>query len=42
VVIRILGREAESLILGRPPAAPPTAPAASTEKAAGDPGTKPD
>jgi Flp pilus assembly protein TadD len=41
VEIRILRREAESLTPGSPPAAPPTAASAPTEKAFGDRGTKP-
>ena len=40
VEIRILRREAESLILGSPPAVSPTPSAASTEKATGHPGAK--
>ena len=42
VEIRILRREAESLILGSPPAAPPTAPATPARNASGDPGAKPE
>jgi len=42
VEIRILRREAESLILGSPPAVAPTAPATSTEKATAHPGAKPE
>ena len=42
VEIRILRREAESLILGSPPAVAPTAPATSTEKATVHPGAKPE
>jgi len=42
VDIRILRREAESLILGNPPAAPQPAPSAPTEKATGHPGAKPE
>jgi len=41
VEIRILRREAESSILGSPPAAPPTAPAAPARKASGDPAAEP-
>jgi tetratricopeptide (TPR) repeat protein len=40
--IRILRREAESLILGSTPAVPPTAPATPTRNASGDPGAKPE
>jgi tetratricopeptide (TPR) repeat protein len=39
--IRILRREAESLILGSRPSAPPNAPSAPTKEASGDPGAKP-
>ena len=42
VEIRILRREAESLILGGPPAAPSPAAPAPTKKAAGHPGAKPE
>ena len=42
VEIRILRREAESLILGSPPAAPQSPTAASTEKAIGHPGARPE
>ena len=41
VEVRILRREAESLILGSPPAAPPPAASAPTRKAAGHPGAEP-
>jgi tetratricopeptide (TPR) repeat protein len=39
--IRILHREAESLILGSRPAAPPFAPSAPTKEASGRPGARP-
>jgi tetratricopeptide (TPR) repeat protein len=39
--IRILHREAESLVLGSRPAAPPIIPSAPTKKASGHPGAKP-
>jgi WD40 repeat protein len=39
--IRILHREAESLILGSRPSAPPIAPSAPTKEASGHPGAKP-
>ena len=42
VEVRILRREAESVILGSPPAAPPPAASAPTKKAAGHPGAKPE
>jgi hypothetical protein len=42
VEIRILRREAESVILGSPPAAPPPAASALTKKAAGHPGAEPE
>jgi WD40 repeat protein/serine/threonine protein kinase len=42
VEIRILRREAESLILGSRPAAPPSAPPAPITQATGEPGTKPE
>jgi hypothetical protein len=40
--IRIVRREAESLILGSPPATRPSARAASSEKATGHPVAKPE
>jgi eukaryotic-like serine/threonine-protein kinase len=42
VEVRILRREAESLILGGPPAAPSPAAPAPTKEAAGPPGAKPE
>jgi hypothetical protein len=41
VEIRILHREAESLILGSRPTARPIAPSAPTKEASGHPGAKP-
>jgi tetratricopeptide (TPR) repeat protein len=38
--IRILHREAESLIVGSRPSAPPIAPSAPTKEASGQPGTR--
>jgi hypothetical protein len=42
VEIRILRREAESLVLGSRPAAPPSAPPAPIKQATGEPGAKPE
>jgi hypothetical protein len=39
--VRILHREAESLILGSRPSAPPNALSAPTKEASGQPGAKP-